>query len=146
MAVTVNNIVYGPSAYVYENGGALTFKFDVVFDGTPPATFDYSVDLMKPDGTVWHSSGTLTASTTGATTSVTLTVTQASLPGAPPATGVRPRFSVASTGGNTNLMFCTGITPKIPWPPRKPHYPDGPGGPGKGPCDYEPGQTSGHPL
>jgi len=111
MAVSVNNIVYGPSAYVYENGGALTFKWDTVFDGTPPATFDYKVELMKPDGSAWHSSGTLTASTTGATTSMTHTMTQASLPGILPFTGVRPQFTITSTGGNAVTQFCTGVTP-----------------------------------
>jgi len=127
MAVSVTNIKYGPSSYVYENGGGLTFSWDTVFDGAPPATFDWKVDLLKSDGNVFASSGTQTQATSGATTSMTYNMPRSAMPGAPPPTGVRPQFTITSTAGNTVLQFCIGVTPVPATPPRGPFWPATPG-------------------
>lgn len=106
-SVSITNIQYYPSYYVRENGGCMTFEFDVAVDCSPgpeAESFEWTIRLVDGDG---NTACTATGTGIGSTAHVKHVWASPSIPDG----GARPYITVKSEcTEETTLGFCTGIS------------------------------------
>lgn len=111
--IDVQQVRYGPNPLYVRQGGNMFYEFDVVFDDTPPAEFDYSVELTDPGGNVVRTLSGTVPTNGESTVKVSLRTPMKTDEGATlPFGNLKNIFDVQAAGYTAfNKRICSGLDP-----------------------------------